>query len=576
MNYFNHKGNIILFAVVAITAISVLGTGIYFMTTTATFSGLGANQQNRAYQLAVAGRDYALAKNLAPTAGRDFTFYNDTLNIGKFRLVISGDTITSTGIVGEGTPYEAKRKITITKAGFGSQADISFAKDIASFPQVPTTAQAGFVSVDQTAAQISLGQLLASKFGSIWYSGTAALGNCQSGKCDFGTGFRTYFTFKLTRQASDIPHGFTFAIFNGADNSNTSAGGDYTMPELLAYAGNSCMGRDSSGNCIGGYLDPNPDVSKKGIQAPKMSIEFDGRQNCCDTPPCSSCKPDFCNYAKDINSNSRSDEVRTHMAYVFWGDNTTECSNKENSLTYDDNRHGAGAATDPVNAVSTDASDTTDYFVGLSPSWSADWLYNTTKVYAMRIEVTRASAKNQNNKYFYTINTWIKRCSSDNISDPTACSEFTGLDNTKVAYDPDPADPPTLKRIIELDQTFHDKFDKFLFGWTAAAGGASKENLTLSKFQLYFAREPVACGGYGVWNNLGGPGTTRYFKINDIGCTAILNGSLIENIGPNGRINGFTNASCTIAESPSEITYSQAQTIDANSGCDVNYDLTDK
>jgi hypothetical protein len=40
MNYFNQKGNIILFAVVAITAISVLGTGIYFMTTTATFSGL--------------------------------------------------------------------------------------------------------------------------------------------------------------------------------------------------------------------------------------------------------------------------------------------------------------------------------------------------------------------------------------------------------------------------------------------------------------------------------------------------------------------------------------------------------
>ena len=100
------------------TTISVLGTGIYFMTTTATFSGLDANDQNRAYQLAVAGRDYALAKNLPATAGRDFTFTNGD----KFRLAISGDIITSTGIVKEGTPYEAKRTITITKTGFSTQA----------------------------------------------------------------------------------------------------------------------------------------------------------------------------------------------------------------------------------------------------------------------------------------------------------------------------------------------------------------------------------------------------------------------------------------------------------------------
>ena len=51
MKILNHKGNVLLFAIVAFTLISVLGTGIYFMTTTAIFSGLGANQQNRAYQI---------------------------------------------------------------------------------------------------------------------------------------------------------------------------------------------------------------------------------------------------------------------------------------------------------------------------------------------------------------------------------------------------------------------------------------------------------------------------------------------------------------------------------------------
>jgi hypothetical protein len=468
----NQKGNVLLFAIVAMTAISVLGTGIYFLTTTSTFSGLEANAQNRAYQLAVAGRDYALARNES-----NMDQYFKMANGDKFHLVIAGDQITSTGIVKENTPYEAKRIITITKSGFGSQADISFAKDIGSFS--PTaTAQAGFASVDQTAAQISLGQLQYSKFGSVWYGGNVAAGNCQNGKCDFGTGLRAYFIFKLARGGSDIPHGFTFAVFNGTDNSSASAGGDVGMPELLAYGGDSCT--TGSGIECDSWLVNEPD---RGIKPPKIGIEFDGRQNASGTTG-------ICPPIAGGNSDSREDGSRTHMANVFWGNKTTVCANRNNSLTYDDNRHGAGAATDPVNAVSTDISDTTDYFtgIGLTPSWTADWLYNTTKVYAVRIEITRASTANTNGNYYYTINTWLKPCSSENISDLTACSEYAGLSNTKTAYDP-VADPPTLKRTIELGPTFHTKFSKFLFGWTAAAGSASRENLALSNFQLFFVRE---------------------------------------------------------------------------------------
>jgi hypothetical protein len=558
MKRLNQRGNILLFAVVAMTAIAVLGTGIYFMTTTATFSGLGANQQNRAYQLAIAGRDYALVKNLGLSNSGDYTMSNGDI----FRLVISGDTIISTGIVNIGTPYEAKRTITVTKTGFGSQADINFANFAPSIKQT----QAGYVNVDQAAAQISLGQFQASQFGSVWYGGTGTLGNCQNGKCDFGSGFRAYFLFKLERQLADIPHGFTFAFFNGADNSSTSAGGDFGMPELLAYGGDSCTSRNASNVCTD-YLD----AAGKGINPPKIAIEFDGRQNAGSNL--------FCHPTFSGNSDSRADGSRNHMAYVFWGDNTTACSNRENSLTYDDNRHGAGGATDPINAVSTDASDTNDYYVGLSPfgAGDPDWLFSTTKVYAVRMEVTRASDINTNNKYFYTINTWIKRCNSDTISDSTSCSEYADLNNTKVKYnDPQPADPPILKRTIELDQSFHDKFNKFLFGWTTAAGSSSRGKLSLNNFQMYFIREPAACGGYGVWNNLGSSGSTTYFKINGTGCTGVIKDSFIGNIGPSGSISGFTNATCTTAASPSSISYDQAVSADTNKNCAVNFSGTDK
>ncbi|MDP3286160.1 MAG: hypothetical protein Q8M56_17155, partial [Desulfobacterales bacterium] len=149
---------------------------------------------------------------------------------------------------------------------------------------------------------------------------------------------------------------------------------------------------------------------------------------------------------------------------------------------------------------------------------------------------------------------------------------------TKVVYIPDPADPPTLKRTNELAQLFHDKFDKFLFGWTAAAGGQTQEKITLKNFQLYFDREPVACGGYGVWNNLAGPGTTRYFAINGTGCIGILNGSQIGNIGPNGTIKGYLNSNCLSGDTttPSELTYNQAMAADIDTDCAVYFNGTDK
>jgi hypothetical protein len=109
----NQKGNVVTYVIVAITMAATLVVGMVYMGSSSTF-GLGeitANNFNRAYLLAQAGKDYALIKSVPDTAGRDFTFANGDL----FHLVISGNNIQSTGIVSPGTPFEARRKISITK-----------------------------------------------------------------------------------------------------------------------------------------------------------------------------------------------------------------------------------------------------------------------------------------------------------------------------------------------------------------------------------------------------------------------------------------------------------------------------
>ncbi len=468
MSLLNHKGSALLFTVIAITSIAVLGTGIYFMTTTSTFSGISANDQNRAYQLAVAGKEYAVVKNLENTAGRDFTFSNGD----KFRLVISGDTITSTGIVKEGTPYEARRTVTTTITGFGSRPDISFKQDIADFkPESGKVREStpGFVSVDTTAAQISLGQQMGSAFGAVWYKGNSAQGNCIDGKCDFHRGIRAFFVFKIQKDPSyTLGDGFTFSLLNGEDNDLYSVGGHEGRGELMGYAGSSYVSSSA------GYLDNN---RGDGIKPPKIAVEFDPYPNTGTGAACT--------------DGNRKDASEDHMAYVFWGDNsTTPCTftgsgTSAGKVSYDDNQHDAGdnVLNEPKNAASA---DTKSYFTGSSSNW-----LERTFPYAFRIEIERVDPGTGN--YNYEIKSWIKECPD------SSCSTYTNgnFGNTKMEYGKneygEEIDPPTIKRTVTdgnqivLDSTYHNKFNKFLYGWTAATGGA-RENTVLKDFKLYFTK----------------------------------------------------------------------------------------
>ena len=460
----NQKGNVLLFAIVAMTAISVLGTGIYFLTTTSTFSGLDANAHARAYQLAVAGRDYALAKNLEAADSGDFTM----ANADKFQLLIAGDTVTSTGIVNAGTPYEARRTITATKGGFGSQADLTFARDITAMGITqPTSAPSDFISKTDTA--ISLGKVGAaygSKFGAVVYSGNAVEGNCVGGKCEFGAGFRSFFVFQFA--AGSTGDGFTFAFFNGNNNTSSSVGGYSGSGELMGYAGDSYI---SSGY----YLDGQ---GGRGIQPPKVAVEFDP----------------YTNTGTGCFS-GRNDGSLNHIAYVFWGDNTTSCTSTVGRYTFDDNIHGAGTggAEDPVNGLRVGAGGSAcSYFNGVNLcgggtlSWPSNWLLNTgfPNIYAFRMEVQRKLTPEASGHYQYRIKTWIKQCTS---GDPTCASDYAedaAYLNTKQDYT---ADNPTLDRTIEISSGYHDQFDTLFFGWTLATGGAT-QSVNISRFRMNFLK----------------------------------------------------------------------------------------
>ena len=478
MSFANQKGNVIAYIVIAITGIAALAVGAFYMNSSAALGQLGANNLNRAYFLALAGEEYALIYNLPNTAGTDFTLSNGD----KFRLVISGsgNNITSTGIVNAGTPFETRRSISITKSGStsGSTPDISFTKDIQAF--APVQSQAGFIKTDTNTASITLGNSKTGGFGTIWYSGSDTQGNCQNGKCDFGAGFRVFFVFQFA--ASSTGDGFTFAFFNGdgvdvngVKNGISSVGGDSGRGELLGYAGDSRV--DSAGTI---FLDGK---GGRGIQPPKVAVEFDVYPNFGSSDVCA--------------SGSRRDglDSRNHVAYVFWGDNTnSSCTSTVGRNTYDDNRHNAGGVspieTNPRNSRRpTDGVDTS-YF-DASSLWPAEanWLLNNvpTNIFAIRIEVARSTTPNAAGNYDYLVDTWVKQCLVSDINCPTF-NDQSDFANTKVNYnDLAPADAPTLSRAFALSPTFHQNFNSFYFGWTAATGGAT-QNVTLNRFRVNFRK----------------------------------------------------------------------------------------
>ena len=113
----------------------------------------------------------------------------------------------------------------------------------------------------------------------------------------------------------------------------------------------------------------------------------------------------------------------------------------------------------------------------------------TKRLWAVRMEVTRnPSIKDVPGEYM--LSTWMRQCNNN-----TECDNIfrTFYDDTRVKY---PADirPPLLKQTIKLAEGDHNKFDRFLFGFTSARDATDNQFITIRNFKLSFIRpnDPAA------------------------------------------------------------------------------------
>ena len=498
----NKKGNVLLYIIVTMTIVTALGTGTFYMTNTSSFSGLSVSAQNKARYLAEAGIRYILA-NLRTLQNTNPSLPEYKLNTltgsDKFILEISGIgvvggniNIKSTGVSNPLTPYEASHKIkleNITPAQYQplTKAPFSFAGTgsggITSMTRYTGTSGVGNigkgatgVSVDTVNQQINLGIGQTGTNGCAWYQGWADRNgsDCIAGKCNFNKGIRAYFDFQYNTPWTGP--GFTFAIVSGHDkNKGTNMApvyiNDYTdcgggLGEYMAYAG--------------------PGTTGNGLQPPKIAVEFDPFL---DVHPVSGLdNPDVC------ASNSRNDltfSSSKHSTFVYWGDNQNHCSPSSN--TYDDNRHGNGnGTTDPKNPDGSDINPdgtTYPYMIQDFDSFGTVIASPIGRRLSFRLEIDQVDNTRQ-----YKMRVWLKPYAV--YQDSNGVTYYVYKDSNKVTFDDTSKKfnqnndyPPDFQQTITLTQTWHDIFDRILFGWTQATDSTNTQTVIIRNFTIDFKNQ---------------------------------------------------------------------------------------
>ena len=324
-------------------------------------------------------------------------------------------------------------------------------------------------------------------FGAGWYSGNRSIGGdpnvCNTGACLFGLGIRVFFTFNYSGDGD----GFTFTIIN-ADPSDgndiTSIGGDPQGSELLAYAGDSR--EDIAGTT---FLDNN---GGRGIVPPKLAVEFDAKTNFDQDFEDEEVK-NYCN-GPNLRPDTRNDPLpdgdeKDTVQIVYWADrNPIEipCRPGGDSIystaSYDDNRHGPFGGIGPVNERDLFLSDTE---LDITPA--DNWLNNGP--WAVRLEVERSLTPNMDGNFDYELRLWMRQCTQSDCNDILG----TFFQNTRIKYDYSALPDLPLIQQIELSPTDHDRFIRFLFGFTTATAPGDSQSALIEQFTLSFIRpnDPV-------------------------------------------------------------------------------------
>jgi len=161
-----------------------------------------------------------------------------------------------------------------------------------------------------------------------------------------------------------------------------------------------------------------------------------------------------------------------------------------NADTYDDNRHGTGGITTPMNSLNSDNTNGNDGYhqvTGSSPNWLEDGL-----PHLFRIELIRPLLDDPlgSGFYKYQFKVWIL---DETDLTPTELAQFKDVRADFSAFSP--LIQKTIKDTnnpLVLDTANHDQLKRILFGFTQATGGAT-QNITLRDLELYFLRQyPVS------------------------------------------------------------------------------------
>jgi len=458
------RGSVLVYVAVGMSLMATLGLGIFYLNTTSTFSQLGASNLDKAHYLAESGVRYALklfrGRELQNTAYTDYSLSSVS---GKFNLNVSGVgsggtiTIISTGISNPGSPYEARKAISVTvpadvttalaKAPFSFAGEGGAGTASLSTPAEGISGKSG-VTVDTVNRQIILGGGATGTAGCVWYQGWADSNgsDCQAGRCNFNKGIRAYFDFQYTFPWN--ADGFTFAIIS-AHNSGTEGSPVYINNVT-----------DCGGGACGEYMAyAGPGITGNGLKPPKIAIEFDPYVPAGDSGTICGCNS---RYDSSFSSLSQ------HVSLMYWGDETSACSHPTRN-PYDDNRHGAGSGSNPRNPLGTDSGDYKGFQTisfGASPNH-----------YSFRVEIDRVDDSLSADYRKYKMRAWLKAYQVSGYQDSSGVS----MDDTSKKYGAN----PTFQQTITLSQDWHNEFDRILFGWTQATGGLT-QTVAILNFKIDF------------------------------------------------------------------------------------------
>ena len=118
---------------------------------------------------------------------------------------------------------------------------------------------------------------------------------------------------------------------------------------------------------------------------------------------------------------------------------------------------------------------------------SVNSIAGNKRLWAVRMEVTRSQTK-VSGTYSYNLRTWMRQCDGTK----TDCSEVLGTfyADTRLNYSPSSPTPhpPMMEQTINLLESDHDDFDRFLFGFTSQTATGETQAATIQNFQLSFIR----------------------------------------------------------------------------------------